>query len=173
MKRIKFIVIMAFLMGFLEYAKAQSIKLDTVAGLIIHPYQSELPQDVIIIPMELKPNARLHEVVEAVLNNPVGACFTYFQNMRWINPNLNEEVQSWAFLEGEVIQPNFFTTEKVKYSYGRIIYDRRNTEAEQHRPEQSYPNTFVYNGKQYTFMVKDANWSLGIPKVFEKVDLPL
>lgn len=114
---------------YMEMARGQNWDLHTVSGIIIYPYQDEFPQDVVIIPIDLIQGKSLAEMVEIALSNPPSIpMLSYFQNIRWIMPDLNNEVQNRTFIEGKADELMYFYRHRIKFSYGKNSFDRSRLE---------------------------------------------
>jgi hypothetical protein len=154
---------------FLNYAKAQDKTLKTITGIIVYP--EGIPQDVIIIPYEAEDDETLVDIVNNVLKQSCSrGILTYFQNIRWVLPDLETELKGWHFLRGTLRNSNYFAQSRVKLSYGKITFDQTYIHLEP-KEQNIYGKLFIeVLSKKYEVDIEEFPREVGVPKLFEKIN---
>lgn len=152
-----------------EYAKRFNKQTHVISGLIIYDTSQPVPQDIILVPCEAKAGQDLPALVKEVLvdQKPEGI-FTYFQNIRWIVPDLEEQLRNWSYVEARSIDGYFYKM-PLRISYGKITFDNSNADLEEDEDETGVFSLQVL-GEQVTMKVTEFPKAVGVAKFFEKVN---
>ncbi|MEC5145375.1 hypothetical protein [Chitinophaga sp. 212800010-3] len=158
-----------------NYTHRQRLKLVEVSGIIIYPDDSGIPQDVIIIPYKAQNGDQLRGVIvsalRSLLEKSEKGIFTYFQNIRWIDTNLEDSLKKWQFLKGSFIGVHYWEYPTVRIGYGIIAFDQTFIDMEPIEPEECRVLNIEIDKTKYEFEVIEFPRELGIPKLFKGINL--
>lgn len=156
---------------FLDYGTRFNKKLIPISGLIIYPDNDDVPQDVILIPYNAVQGESLRIIIERLLPSSVKGIFTYFQGIRWVQPKLKDLLKDWQYIKGSFIGQHFFERPDIRISYGVITFDQTYVDDEPVEPEIQRETCINLLDREYSLTVEDFPREIGVPKLFEKIDL--
>jgi len=94
--------------------------------------------------------------------------FTYFQNIRWIVADLEEQLKDWTYIKAHSID-GYFHKMPLRISYGKITFDNSNADLEEEEDETGLFTLQIF-GEQVTMKVTEFPKAVGVAKFFEKVN---
>ncbi|NLU94910.1 hypothetical protein [Chitinophaga sp. Ak27] len=155
-----------------DYASRFQKKIETVSGIIMYPDHEGIPQDVLLVPFKITEEKSLEQtIIEAVRIHGDKTIFTYFQNIKWIMPDLDGQLKNWPFLKGTFIGQHYFMSPVVRLSYGAITFDQTVIEQEPGEVDVHRQLCFEFCGHQFDIDVVEFPLQLGVPKLFTKLEI--
>jgi len=158
--------------AFFLMAKAQNRKLNHATGVIVFPYEKkELPQDVLFFPFKHIDEKNLRQFITDKLSDSASLGYvTYFQAIRWIQPDVLDELLSTEYIDGE-LNLFLFPTKKVRIIIGTIVFDSTLIIAEENYVHDTTIKELKISigSGIYPFHFRELPRTMGIPKYFEKL----
>ena len=155
--------------SFLAYAKAQNLVLKNIDGIILyHLTESAIPEYIYFMPKRLVGNRSLSKFFNCQFKYiPEKFYLIYFNPIRWVLPDLPETMRS---IQGIAIE---YGNNRLLFqlTYGRVTFDITQARKGKTKDDLSEYQVPIYLGdKCYFINVVDLPDSMGIPKLFEKLD---
>lgn len=157
---------------YLEYAYRYGRQLNPVSGILIYPDLPGIPQDIILIPYEVKVGQDLSVAIIAGLNSGKGI-FTYFQGMRWTTRRLSDMMSALKFEKGNFLGQHYFAEPLVRLSYGIITFDQTFAGEEPDEPDMHRTLLIEFSKTRFELDIVEFPRQTGAPKLFESVNLPI
>lgn len=155
-----------------NFASKFQKKIETIHGIIIYPAIEGIPQDVLLLPYVAKPDETLEiAIVNALAISSHSCIFTYFQNIRWIMPDLEDQLKDWQHVNAKFKGQHYFVTINIRMSYGAITFDQSVIELEPNEQDIHRNICIEVLQKEYELEVIEFPLALGVPKTFQKVVL--
>jgi len=158
----------------LNEAKAQNRKLFAMEGIIFYFDTDSIPQEVYLIPVKLNYKGDFEDFVHKTLDSFQGkALDVYFQGMRWMMPNLLEEVQNMKYITAETaeyITPEFANSNFIKPLRGsacKIYTNLTHAEMLTFYADKGIKFVIKIGEKRYTIPIGNLKPEYCVPTYFE------
>jgi len=150
----------------LNIAKAQNRGLIEMEGIIIYFETDSIPQEEYLIPIKLNYNENFESFVLHTLENlNTKAIDVYAQGMRWVMPNLLEEIQSMLYIKAEIVNPNF--KRPIRISACKIYTDTTHSKELVLYPDKDMSFLVKLNEKIFKVGIENLKPQYGVPRYFE------
>ncbi|MDQ6903414.1 MAG: hypothetical protein M3139_10435 [Bacteroidota bacterium] len=156
----------------LNLAKAQNKKLIEWEGIIVYFDTDSVPQEVYLIPVKLDYEGSFENFVHHTFENYNGnAIDMYVQGMRWLMPNLLDEIRSLQYIKGESLLNIKGLPKGLRISSSRIYTDTSHVERMHTYPDRITEFPIQIGNTKYNLRIENLKKRFGVPQFIESVPI--